>query len=160
VPGPLRDRITAELGAAIAATLASTPQLDPVADPQGDARTIFPFRLLRAQAPLGLEPARQVWRWLREDLSDLLPRSATPAERRLAGFVCQVGQPVRLGAAGALRLCLGAHLITQVAFDAALGRTLEDRLRRQAGNARIVLDKAALIARYLEQLAVSAAPPD
>jgi hypothetical protein len=160
VPGPLRERIAAELGAAITATLARTPQLDPVEGPGGATQTIFPFRLLPARGPLGPEPARQVWRWLREDLSDVLAGSLPPAERRLAGFVCEVGQPVRIGAAGALRLCLGAHLISQVAFNPALGRSFEQRLRRQVANARIVLDKAALIARHLDQLAVSAAPQD
>ena len=160
VPRALRARITAELVAAIAATLESAPQLDPTADPCSPPQTIFPFRILRAHEPLALEPARQVWRWLREDLADRLPRTATPAERRLAGFVCHLGQPVGIGAAGALRLCLGAHLISQVAFDPALGRTLEHRLRRQIGNARTVLDKTALIARYFRHLEVSAALPD
>ncbi len=52
-----------------------------------------------------------------------------------------------IGAAAALRLCIGAHLITEVAFDPALGPTLEQRLERQIGRARLVLEKAALLAR-------------
>ena len=160
VPERLGRRITAELGAAIDGTLRTTPLLEPLADAGGELRTIFPFRVLQEGRPASPEAARQIWRWLREDLSDLLPSAAPAAERRLAGFACHVGQPVRIGAAGALRLCIGAHLITQVAFDPALGRTFDQRLRRQIGNARIVLEKAALIARYFDRLALRPAPPD
>jgi hypothetical protein len=112
---------------------------------------------------MGTEAARQVWRWLREDLADRLPVHAARAERRLAALPCQVGQPIAIGPAGALRLCIGARQISEAALDPALGATVELRLQRQIGRARLVLDKAALIARYVDDLdaserRVSAAP--
>jgi hypothetical protein len=99
--------------------------------------------------------ARQVWHWLREDLSERLPAAAAKAERRLAAQVCQVGQPITLGPDGALRICIGAQLITAVAFDPALGRDVAQRLVRQIGRARLVLDKAQLIARYFGDLSAA-----
>ena len=173
--------------------------------------SIFSFRLLRRDGaggsrPLEVEAAREVWRWLREDLSERLPAGSAKPERRLAALVCQVGQPVRLGTIasaplgatlgvrpakpgappgaalgarpaepgappvsalgvrpaesgapiGALRICIGARQVTEVAFDPALGKTEEQRLARQIGRVRMVLEKADLIARHYAHLNASA----
>ncbi len=188
--------------------------------------SIFSFRLLRRDGaggsrPLEVEAAREVWRWLREDLSERLPAGSAKPERRLAALVCQVGQPVRLGTIasaplgatlgvrpakpgappgaalgarpaepgappgaalgarsaephappvsalgvrpaesgapiGALRICIGARQVTEVAFDPALGKTEEQRLARQIGRVRMVLEKADLIARHYAHLSASA----
>ena len=144
-----------ELGAAIEDTLQGAAALEPVDAAVDGVRTIFAFRVLRSGTALDLEAARQVWRWLREDLGERLPASASQGERRLAAQVCHVGQPVRIGAAAALRLCIGARSVSQVAFDPALGSSLDQRLARQIGRARIVLDKAALIARHLDRLSAA-----
>jgi hypothetical protein len=157
VPAQLRARIVSELGAAIRAALATAPLLEPVEPAQRDgASTIFPFRLLKPEddgnRPLSAKAARRAWRWLREDLSDRLPAAAAKAERRLAAQVCQLGQPIALGPAGALRICIGAQLITAVAFESALGKDVAQRLARQIGRALLVLDKAQLIARYFDDL--------
>ena len=161
VPEALRTRVVGELGAAIRAALAAAPLLEPVEPAQRDGlSTIFPFRVLRQDAdgacrPMGTEAARQVWRWLREDLADRLPAQAGRAERRLAALPCQVGQAITIGAAGALRLCVGARLISEAALDPALGATMELRLQRQIGRARLALAKAELIARYFDDLAAT-----
>ena len=136
-----------ELGAAIAATLAATPQLEPL-PAAGEAPTIFPFGVLRERHGAALAELRGIWRLLREDLSERLPDAASPGERRLAAMACQVGQPVTIGAKAAFRLCIGAHLVTAVAFDPALGSHVSSSAsQRQIGRARLVLEKAALIAR-------------
>ena len=80
----------------------------------------------------GLEATHQVWHWLREDLAGRLPAAAAKAERRLGTLACQVGQPIAIGPAGALRICIGAHLVAAVGFDAALGKTVAPRLERLA----------------------------
>jgi hypothetical protein len=137
--------------------LAASPWLEPDEQAARDELpTIFPFRVLRsAGESLAVEATRQVWRWLREDISERLPAAAPKAERRLGALACQVGQPIAIGAAGALRICIGAHLVAAVAFDPALGKTVALRLERQIGRARLVLDKAALIARYFDALVAS-----
>ena len=160
VPDDLRRSIIARLGGAIEDALDASAWLEPVEQAANDEPpTIFPFRILRAASggrPLAVEATRRVWRWLREDLSERLPAAASKAERRLGALACQVGQPIALGPAGALRICIGAQLISQVAFDPALGKSAALRLERQIGRARLVLDKTALIARYFDDLGAPA----
>ena len=165
LPAEQRREIMAGLGAAIRTALDGSAYLAPVEvepqDPDWPA-TIFPCRVLRrgadgAPAPMDVEAARQVWRWLRHDLADRLPAGAPASARRLAGMACHVGQPIEIGTAdgkalGALRICIGAHLISQVAFDPDLGATLAARLKRQIGRARLIVEKIELIARHFEHL--------
>ncbi len=106
---------------------------------------------------MDVDGARQVWRWLQADLSDRLPADAPKAERRLAARVCQLGQPIQLGSfegapIGALRICIGARQIAEVTFDPTLGKTEKQRLERQIGRARMVLEKVDLIARHFDHL--------
>ncbi len=165
LPEQQRCEIMAELGAAIRTALDGSAYLAPIEverqDPDWPA-TIFPCRVLRrgadgALAPMDVEAARQVWRWLRRDLADRLPAGAPASSRRLASMACHVGQPFEIGTAdgktlGALRICIGAHLISQVAFDPDLGATLAVRLKRQIGRARLIVEKIELIARHFEHL--------
>jgi hypothetical protein len=165
LPEAWRHEIMAELGAAIRTALDSSAYLARIEverqNPDWPA-TIFPCRVLRrgadgALAPMDVEAARQVWRWLRRDLADRLPSEAPALARRLAGMACHVGQPIAIGSAdgkalGALRICIGAHLISQVAFDPDLGTTVAARLRRQIGRARLIVDKIELIAHHFEHL--------
>ncbi len=166
VPEALRGRIVERLASAIRETIDASPRLEPVAglaSTAGDPPpTIFPFRILQSDAtgrrrPMDDDTGRQVWRWLREDLSDRLPAGAPMAERQLAARVCRVGQPIRLGSfadapVGALRICIGARQVAEVAFDPALGKTAKQRLERQIGRARMVLEKVDLIARHFAHL--------
>ncbi len=161
-----RLRIVERLGGAIRQAIDASPRLEPVAAPvpteDAPPSTIFSFQILQPDAtgrgrPMDVDAARQVWRWLREDLSDRLPVGALDAERRLAARVCQIGQPMRLGSfegvpIGALRICIGARQVAEVAFDPALGKTDKQRLERQIGRARMVLEKVELIARHFDHL--------
>ena len=86
-------------------------------------RTIFPFRLKRGGACLGLEEARVVHALLREDLSHV---------SKAAGLRCSLGQPV---SCGALRICSSARLVAEGVknSDAVIDLALS------------ALDKAALL---------------
>jgi len=166
VPEALRGRIVEQLGGAIRQAIDASPRLERVAAPtptEGDPpATIFPFRILQPDAsgrgrPMNPDTARQVWRWLREDLSERLPAGTPKAERRLAGRVCHLGQPIQLGSVegvpvGALRICIGARQVVEAAFDPALGKTAEQRLERQIGRARMALEKVDLISRHFDHL--------
>ncbi len=166
VPEALRVQIVERLGDAIRQAIDAAPRLEPAAAPPPNGAdppaTIFSFKILQPDAtgqarPMDVDAAREVWRWLQEDLSDRLPVGVPEAERRLAARICRVGQPIRLGsfagvAIGALRLCIGARQVVEAAFDPALGKTAEQRLKRQIGQARMVLEKIELIARHFDHL--------
>ncbi len=170
VPAAQRLRIVERLGGAIRQAIGVSPRLGPVAAPApaegAPPSTIFSFRILQPDAtgrsrPMDVDAARQIWRWLREDLSDRLPVDALETERRLAARVCQIGQPIQLGSfegapIGALRICIGARQVAEVAFDPTLGKTDKQRLERQIGRARMVLDKVDLIARHFDHLGAPA----
>ncbi|HEY5347719.1 MAG TPA: hypothetical protein VIJ72_05965, partial [Rhizomicrobium sp.] len=71
-------------------------------------RTIFAFTVHRGGRALGLDECRALYRALGRDLS-----SAAPVQdRAIAGRICQIGQPVDLRPAPALRLCTSARLVT------------------------------------------------
>lgn len=164
IPEADRLELMAALGEGIRGALTTAPLLEPLAADRSEPgwpSTIFPFRIRCWPDDRGtflpFEETQKVWRWLREDLGDRLPEDLPRPMRRLAGLPCQVGQPIKAGtqngiATGALRICIGAHLITQIAFDRALGESVAVRLRRQIGRARMVIDKTLLIARNYDRL--------
>ncbi|GBQ23585.1 hypothetical protein AA12717_1531 [Gluconacetobacter sacchari DSM 12717] len=141
------------------------PARPPLADAWDDRATILSFFVrdpLAASSggafvPLGLEPARALYRWLNADLSRLVPEGA---ERALAGLLCHVGQPVPLphpmlpgGVAGALRLSAGARLVSgEPSHD---GLAPDPRMDREIGDARQVLAKIGLILRHWPTLAAA-----
>ncbi len=262
MPEGLRLRIVERLGGAIRQAIDASPWLEavgleavgpetigpekdglePVALESNIPPTIFSFRILQRDGAgrsrlRDIDAARQVWHWLREDLSDRLPAELAKAERRLAALICHVGQPIRLGTiddaplgaalgartaepsaplaatlgarpanpgaplaatpgprpaepgaplgstlgarpaepgmppgatpgarpaepgrpVGALQICIGTRQVTEVAFDPALGKTEEQRLERQIGRVRMVIEKADLIARHYDHLSGLAA---
>ena len=107
-----------------------------------------PRRLLDASE------ARQVYIWLNADLSDLLPAGSCDADRRLAARFIHIGQPVALAAAGgsvagALRLCIGARLVSGEYSHRHLEP--ESRIEREIADALAVLEKTSLIVRHFER---------
>lgn len=101
---------------------------------------------------LTYEEAKKVYHWLNTDLSDSLPPGSTDSDTALASHCCHIGQPVSVkgprGAwLGALRIAVGARLISRVAFDPALGATAAERLAEQLRAAGEILDKISLIRR-------------
>ncbi len=95
-------------------------------------------------------------RWLNADISSWLPSGLLCSARRLAALPCHLGQPVALARTAALRVCIGAHLVWQTAFDESLGSSLEARLEAQIQSARLVVRKAELIAQYYDSLSAGA----
>jgi len=165
VPAAFRSHAVAELGRGIEALIMLSPSLRAVPRPASpptaedeefSAPTIFPFTVHGPHGPLGAERCRALYRALNRDMSKLIVTSAADAE--VAARSCLIGQPVRLERAGekpiaALRLCIGARMITQAwACDAASARrNLEHTLDRIAGVvAKIELLLAAPGAEFVE----------
>jgi hypothetical protein len=164
VPRELRSLIMTEAGRAIRGALDGARWLRAlaVATSGGEwPQTIFPFEVLRPGADGGAQPMesaalKQVHRWLNADVASWLPPGALCSARRLAALPCHVGQPVGIGRTAVLRVCIGAHLMWQTAFDETLGSSLEARLQAQIRRARLVVRKAELIAQYYDALCAAA----
>ena len=159
-----RTRTMTELCAAIGEALAASRHLRPLAIvASGDwPQTIFPFEVLHRGAdgsakPMDIATMKQVHRWLNADIAGWLPPRALCSARRLAALPCHLGQPVALARTAVLRLCIGAHLVWQTAFDHSLGSSFEARLEAQMQRARLALRKTELIAQYYGSLATAAA---
>jgi hypothetical protein len=147
VPGADRAQALGELEAGIENMIALTPSLGamrPVSrtagvdDEEFAHVTIFPFTLNRHGKAVSLADYAAVYRALARDESGTIDGSA--ADRQVAAQCCLIGQPVRLGRpdgeqAAALRLCVGARLVTEAwSPDAARARkNLQRILDRIAG---------------------------
>jgi hypothetical protein len=165
VPREQRSLIMTEAGRAIRGALDGARWLRAlaVATSGGEwPQTIFPFEVLRPTADGGAQPMesaalKQVHRCLNADVSSWLPPGALCSAQRLAALPCHVDQPVGIGRTAVLRVCIGAHLVWQTAFDASLGSSLEARLEAQIQRARLLVRKAELIApQYYDALCAAA----
>lgn len=87
---------------------------------------------------------RRMHRHLTIDASGLLPSSATKEEREAVKLQCMVGQPVKLGDFGVLRLAVGAPLARDMTQPGRLEVALENDAR--------ILDKMIVLARYCEEM--------
>jgi hypothetical protein len=165
VPAAFRTQAVKALGRGIEDLIMLSPSLQAVPRPArtpveedeefSDA-TIFPFTVRGPHGPIGAEKCRALYRALNRDMSKLVVTSAADSE--LAARSCLIGQPVKLERAGArpvaaLRLCIGARLITDAwSGDAAAARrNLEHTLDRIAGVVgKIELLLAAAGAEFVE----------
>jgi hypothetical protein len=139
----------------------NTPQ--DIDNPQWDhLPNIFTFFLLKRShehstpSPLTYEEARRAYRWLNMDIARYLPSHATAIGRRLAAKRCHIAQPVRISRKngqwlGALRMAVGARLVSGVNFDPALGAAPRERLTAEIRDAGMVLKKLSLIARHWDE---------
>ena len=164
VPPEQRLRSMTELGAAIRAALAASRHLRPLAiNASGEwPPTIFPFEVLQGAPESGGQPMdiatmKQAHRWLNADISGWLPPRVLCSARQLAALPCHLGQPVAIARTAVLRMCIGAHLVWQTAFDEGLGSSFEARLEAQIQRARLAVRKTELIARYYDALCAGAA---
>jgi hypothetical protein len=164
VPPAQRARSMTELGGAIRAAIVGSPSLREVAvETAGEwPQTIFPFEVVHRAAdgsekPMDIAMMKQVHRWLNADISEWLPAGALCSARRLAALPYHLGQPVAIARTAVLRLCIGAHLVWQTAFDETLGSSFEARLEVQIQRARLAVRKTELIARYYASLCAGAA---
>jgi glutamate/tyrosine decarboxylase-like PLP-dependent enzyme len=134
-----------------------------IEDAWQDTQTILPFALFRTgcygePVPLGLDDLKHVHRLLAEDIADRLPAGAL-FDEFTARARCVVGQPVRIAAGGArvlavLRLCSSARVVARAARQTRTRKGKASGLGVAAltEEARIALDKASLIVRYLPEL--------
>lgn len=146
VPATFRARAVKELGRSIRDMIMLSPALEAVPgagrmpaadDEEFSEATIFPFTVRGPRGPIGAEAGRALYRALNRDVSGLITTSSADAE--LAARRYLIGQPVRLERSGAkpaaaLRLCIGARLITESwSPDAACARrNLEHTIDRIA----------------------------
>ncbi|GBD57639.1 hypothetical protein [Gluconobacter wancherniae] len=99
----------------------------------------------RPGAPLNLEDARHLHKWLNADLSPWIQEGE-------ASLMCVLGQPVPVshpdvdGYAGALRLCAGARLVSGEPSHEGLDEAR--RLKRECTDAQRVLLKLELIRKH------------
>jgi hypothetical protein len=161
VPPPQRrailDSFTRRVADAIAAQPSLTllavppPERPAMADDWDRLTTVLSFTVTPpgAARPLDLAQAAQLYRWLNADLAPLLP-GLPPALADVARRRCHIGQPVKLGAAAALRISAGARLVSGEPSHAALPHAA--RLEREIGDALVVLRKLALMLDHLELL--------
>lgn len=94
---------------------------------------------------LDSETLKTLHRLLTIDASAFLPSYASDEDRATASFKCLVGQPVKLGTYGVLRLAIGAVLARKIASTT---HELEKVLEAD----RKILDKMIVLARYCEDL--------
>ncbi len=141
------------------------PDRGPAAPAWDQLQTILSFLVLEPQrdqardrtpAPLSMQRARLLYRWLNADVSRLLP-GVSEAELRLAGLLCHIGQPAPVshqalagGPAGALRISAGARLVS--GEPSHEGLDADRRLAREVADARRVLDKIGLLLRHWDLL--------
>jgi hypothetical protein len=126
-------------------------------------QTIYSFFLRRPAPATGEEPflsheeALRVYKLLNADIASLLPATATSGELGIAAIRCHVGQPVKIYQhAGiwysALRLAVGARLVSGVEFDPLLGETMENRLQSELDGALTIVSKLGVILRFWSEL--------
>jgi len=125
--------------AAVADALADHPELLPVDgtpightpicanDTWQDLRSIVPVAPTLRGRPVTLDEAKRLHQALARDVSgQLLGRGLGVADLRLAAQPCHVGQPVKLGAAAALRLCASARTLTAMAEPGGMAGLAQD----------------------------------
>jgi hypothetical protein len=128
------------------------------------ARSIFPFYIRRGDALMSAADCAILYRALNRDISGLLPASVSDADRALAARLCHIGQPVPVRSAGspplgAIRISAGARLVSDTWKNVDASATREN-LRRKCAGIGTVLDKARLVVRHFDRIAVgSAAQP-
>jgi len=113
----------------------------------GGVNTIVSIKFLSGcgEGLLTAADLRKLHRYLTCDASTALPPTASAEERAAVVPVCMVGQPVKLGPYGVLRLAMSAPLARKVATPAGLAEALEQDA--------VVLDKMVILGRYCDVLA-------
>lgn len=138
VPDTFRAKALRDYRTGIESLLALSPSLQPVEaaaatdDDEFSEATIFPFTLHHNGRVLSAHECRMLHDALAEDLSGVIDGSEE--DRDLVARRCLIGQPVRIerlkAPAAALRLCVGARLVTEAwSPDADVARqNLQDQL--------------------------------
>lgn len=112
----------------------------------GGINTVVSIKFLSACGSKHLEaaPLRRMHRQLTIDASGLLPAQASDKEREIASLACMVGQPVKLGCYGVLRLAVGAAMARDILEPKQLKLALEQDAK--------ILDKMIVLVKYLDEM--------
>lgn len=129
---------------------------DGIDDEEMSARTIFPFFIADRGKLLSVEACSRIYRALNLDVSNLLPRSAPAAKRKVAASLCHIGQPVAMphpsnGLAGTLRISAGARVVSDTWRPAGLTASLQI-LAHEFAQVRTILDKIDLLVEMIDTL--------
>jgi hypothetical protein len=153
VPDTFRAKALRDYRIGIESLLSLSPSLQPVDaagatdDEEFSEATIFPFTLHHNGRALSVHDCRMLHGALAEDLGGVIDGSE--ADRDLVARRCLIGQPVRIerlkAPTAALRLCVGARLVTEAwSPDAKVARqNLQEQLD---GIAEIVAKIECLLA--------------
>lgn len=93
---------------------------------------------------LGATTLRRVHHYLTIDASKKMPSHASAEEKKIVSLRCMVGQPVKLGNFGVLRLAVGAPMARDIAQPGRLQLALKDDEK--------ILEKMMVLARYCDEM--------
>ncbi|WP_422276870.1 hypothetical protein [Bradyrhizobium sp.] len=158
VPDAFRALALRQLQAGIEGLIMLSPSLrlvgpgtkaDGIEDEEFAHPTIFPFTLHSLRGPLSTDHCRVVYRALAQDLREVV--GGSEADRAIAAQRCLIGQPVRLEMrdaepTAALRLCVGARLITETWSPDA--RAAQQNLQRELDRIASVVAKIELLLEH------------
>lgn len=158
VPDAFRALALRQLQAGIEGLIMLSPSLrlvgpgtkaDGIEDEEFAHPTIFPFTLHSLRGPLSTDHCRVVYRALAQDLREVI--GGSEADRAIAAQRCLIGQPVRLEMrdaepTAALRLCVGARLITETWSPDA--RAAQQNLQRELDRIASVVAKIELLLEH------------
>lgn len=152
VPDAFRAKALREYRTGIESLISLSPSLRPVDvaaatadDEEFSEATIFPFTLHRGGREFAAHDCRMLHDALAEDLSGVIDGS--DADRELVARRCLAGQPVRIerlkAPTAALRLCVGARLVTEAwSADADIAR---QNMQRQLDAIAEIVAKAEFL---------------
>lgn len=123
-----------------------------------EARTIFPFYILRGGRALSQPEADKLYRLLNQDISALLPDAADD-ELRIARQVCHIGQPVKVlyhnqQPSAVVRISLGSRILAESWKDRDVSIFFQ-RVESQMNQVDIVVSKIGLVLKYSDSLLYS-----
>jgi len=145
-------QLTRNFMAAVAQSLSQHSELSPVDggpidhaaicanDTWKDLRSIVPFVPSRGGRPLTLEETKRLHQALARDVSArLAARNLTEADLELAARPCHLGQPVKLGATAALRICASTRTLVAMSQPGGMA-ALAHHLATVLAKVRLLLD--------------------
>lgn len=112
----------------------------------GGVNSVVSIKFLSACGSKHLDAStlKKLHRLLTIDASKALPGYAGENERKKAALQCMVGQPVKLGEYGVLRLAIGAPQAREIARCGNVAEALKDDAR--------ILDKMVVLGKYCDDI--------
>jgi hypothetical protein len=117
--------------------------------------TVFPFSVSTTDRTLTYAELGTVYRWMRQDVSGLVPTASAP-ERAVLARPIQIGQPVRLATdengAAVLRVAISGTRITSTCVGMEDGASFADRLAVLRTDLDTILKKLDVIATNFDAM--------